>query len=416
MALLAAGAGALAVSTGDPADAGGGPVPAAGSVTGEWRPLAPATLERTEVAAARIGRSIYVVGGFEKATGETTGALERYDIRRDRWSRLRSMPIGLNHPAATALGGRLYVHGGYRARRDLSSASGRLYVYSPGSDRWRRLPDARQERAAHAFAALNGRLYAVGGRSEDGELSSMEIYDPTRRRWRSGPSLKGPPRDHMTGVAAGGYLYALAGRDLAGPGNYRTAERYDPRRRRWRRLPPMRRARGGIASARLRDGRIVVFGGEDLRAGGTTIGPVELFSPRTRRWRSLPDMRTPRHGLGGVALGNRVYAIEGGPRPGLHFSSAVEFLDVLTAMIMAPGHVFPAQGRHPHAALPDPHGGAHRDQRGHVLRLPGGLLRQRRFRPEGGRVRRDPLRGHAPRATSAAHRRRQELICEGQRG
>ena len=39
-------------------------------------------------------------------------------------------------------------------------------------------------------------------------------------------------------------------------------------------------------------------------------------------------MRTPRHGLGGVSLGGRVYAIEGGPEPGFHFSRAIEFLDV----------------------------------------------------------------------------------------
>jgi hypothetical protein len=93
-------------------------------------------------------------------------------------------------------------------------------------------------------------------------------------------------------------------------------------------MPPLKTARGGIASARLGDGRIVVFGGENLTPGGTTIRPVELFDPRTRRWRSLAGMRTPRHGLGGVALGNRVYAIEGGPRPGLAFSKAIEYLDV----------------------------------------------------------------------------------------
>jgi hypothetical protein len=29
-----------------------------------------------------------------------------------------------------------------------------------------------------------------------------------------------------------------------------------------------------------------------------------------------------------ASLGDRVYALEGGPRPGLHFSSALEFLDV----------------------------------------------------------------------------------------
>jgi hypothetical protein len=79
---------------------------------------------------------------------------------------------------------------------------------------------------------------------------------------------------------------------------------------------------------RLSDGRIVVFGGERLETGGTTIAEVELFDPRRRRWSSLPDLRTPRHGLGGVAMGRRVYAIEGGPTPGFAFSSAIEYLDV----------------------------------------------------------------------------------------
>jgi hypothetical protein len=39
-------------------------------------------------------------------------------------------------------------------------------------------------------------------------------------------------------------------------------------------------------------------------------------------------MITPRHGLGGVAKGGRMFALEGGPQPGLHFSRALEFLDI----------------------------------------------------------------------------------------
>jgi hypothetical protein len=73
---------------------------------------------------------------------------------------------------------------------------------------------------------------------------------------------------------------------------------------------------------------IVVFGGENLGPGGTTIAPVEAFDTRRRRWRALAPMRTPRHGLGGVSLAGRVYAIEGGPQPGFHFSSAIEALSV----------------------------------------------------------------------------------------
>jgi len=169
------------------------------------------------------------------------------------------------------------------------------------------------------------RLYAAGGANSGGSLRSLEVFDPRRGRWRSGPSFTGPARNHTTGAASGRFFYVLAGRDSA---NFTAVDRYDTRSKRWKRMPPMRTPRGGIASARVRDGRIVVFGGENLGPGGTTIEQVELFNPRTRRWRSLPGMRTPRHGLGGVSLGNRVFAIEGGPRPGFHFASAMEALDI----------------------------------------------------------------------------------------
>ncbi len=287
-----------------------------------WAPLPAATLERTEVAAARIGNSIYVVGGFVPG-GASASAVERYDIRRRRWSRMRSMPLALNHTTASAHRGRLYVHGGYEG--PLSEPTAALLRYNPLTNRWNRLPAAPTPRAAQAAAFVGERLYVAGGANDSGSLRSLEIYNPARRRWSRGPSFSGPARNHTTGVATGGRFYVLAGRDST---NFGTAERYDPRRRRWERLPDMRTPRGGIASVRLRDGRIVVFGGEELGPGGATIGEVELFNPRTRRWRALPDMRTPRHGLGGAALGNRVFALEGGPQPGLAFSNAIEFLDV----------------------------------------------------------------------------------------
>ena len=41
---------------------------------------------------------------------------------------------------------------------------------------------------------IGGRLYAFGGRNDDGALRSMEVYDFKRRRWRAGPPMNGPAR------------------------------------------------------------------------------------------------------------------------------------------------------------------------------------------------------------------------------
>lgn len=78
----------------------------------EWRTLRPAPLERTEVAAARIGNAIYVAGGFVPDRSSSR-AVERYDIRANRWRQVRPMPVGLNHAAIAVHDGKLYVVGGY---------------------------------------------------------------------------------------------------------------------------------------------------------------------------------------------------------------------------------------------------------------------------------------------------------------
>ena len=262
---------------------------------------------------------MYVVGGYERAARRTTAAVARYDIERDRWTRVRSMPAGRNHAQAVAHKGDLYVFGGYDSGNEATST---LYRYRPERDRWSRLPSAPSARAAHALGVIGHRLYAAGGARGGDALDTLEIYDFERRRWSRGASMS-VAREHLAGAVTGRRFYALAGR-ASGQGNFAVAERYNPRRDRWRRLPDMHKPRGGNAAAVV-DGRIVVFGGEE--AGGT-IREVERYDPSARRWRRLPDMRTPRHGLGGVSRGDRVYAIEGGPTPGLYFSSTIEFLDI----------------------------------------------------------------------------------------
>jgi Kelch motif protein len=297
--------------------------------TAYWFPRRSSTIARQEVAAARIGRYVYVVGGF--AGSSPSAAVERYDTARDKWTQVAPMPVALNHTAAVAYRNRLYVVDGYIGDEGTLGRSNGLTVaillrYDPARDAWTELSAPPTRRGAAAAAVVGDRLYVAGGvSSTEGELKRLEIYDFARRRWRSGPDM-GEAREHVSGAASGGAFYVIGGRrdPITATGNTRTVERFDPAAGRWRRAPDLIFPRSGAGAATVH-GRIVVFGGEDF---DSMIETAEVLDPRIGRWRRLPDMATPRHSLGAASSGSRVYAIEGSPTPRAGASSTLEALDL----------------------------------------------------------------------------------------
>jgi hypothetical protein len=69
----------------------------------------------------------------------------------------------------------------------------------------------------------------------------------------------------------------------------------------------------------------VSVGGEEPSGTIASVYALDL-NARRRGWRRLPDLSTPRHGLGVVAFGRDVYVLAGGPRPGLFVSGTTEVL------------------------------------------------------------------------------------------
>jgi Kelch motif protein/galactose oxidase-like protein len=289
---------------------------------GRWVTLAPSPHSRAEVSAARVGDVAYVVGGFD-TSGRTTALVERLDLRSGRWSTSRPLPLPLNHMSAVAYGGSLYVVGGYSQPTDTSTGAVRdFWRFDPTSDRWTAMPAAPLPRAAAGAAVLGHRLYVAGGRSDtQTTISTLAIFDFDTGRWSLGPPLL-HPREHLAGVAAGGSVWMLGGRAL-GQGNFTYVERYRPGSASWQEMPAMPIARSSFQAVAA-TGRIVTVGGE----GATTFAEVDALDPASGRWTRLADLPTPRHGLGLVADGPLVFAIDGGPQPGLTGSSVVSRLRV----------------------------------------------------------------------------------------
>ena len=315
--IAAGGIAAIALLPGDD-EANGGPKGEAGRwTTGPDSPLA-----RTEVGAARVNRFIYVVGGFVPPSGETTGEVARYDVSAGTWSLVAPMPLAVNHAAVASHGGQLYVYGGYTDNGALAGETDALQRYDPATDTWTRLPGSGTFRGAATLAALGDSLYAIGGAANGAPLRLVQVYDVPGGGWRPGPGMK-VAREHLASAVLGGRILAVGGRSAGR--NLKVVEALKPGRGGWSRFPSLRVARSGFQAAAV-PGGVVAVGGEELASGGETIGPVELFRRGGQRWLELPGMLTPRHGLGVASSGRRVFAIEGGPRPGFSFSSVVELL------------------------------------------------------------------------------------------
>jgi N-acetylneuraminic acid mutarotase len=291
----------------------------------QWLPLASSPLERSEVGAAKIGDRIYVLGGLV-ADGQghrPTRAARVYDIGDNAWSQIASMPAALDHAGVAAADGRVYVYGGRGPNRGSRS---RLYRYTPDTDAWKRLRDSSIARHALAFAAFGEKLYAAGGATNSNPRArKLEVYDISDRRWRKREPM-GVGRNHVAAAFLGGELIVTGGRPGPEHGGRDTVESYDPAMDDWDTKAAMDTARSGHSAAVVSGGRLVVFGGEERDPGGSTIEQAEVYDGSG--WESLPPMLTPRHGLGGAADVDRVFALEGGPQPGGTFSAVVEFLDV----------------------------------------------------------------------------------------
>jgi hypothetical protein len=290
------------------------------ALAGAWRfePEIPRTV--VEGSAAAIGPVIYTAGG--SAPGNLRTVLT-YDTRTGRWSEPTSLPTGLNHSQVTAYRGDLYLAGGYLEGLEATS---NFWRYDPGGKEWTRLPPMNLPRGAAAAGVIGDKLYVADGSPQMFGLSnppspfrSLEIYDFETESWSSGPDAPFAVH-HVNAATLGGKLYLAGGRVDA----ERSSDvflRYAPGRERWERLPDLPLGPTSSTALVAAAGKVVVIGGDDelgWEDGGGWVTPtVWAFDPVTNHWLRLPDLAIERHALGAAVAGGRIYALGGGPCPGL---------------------------------------------------------------------------------------------------
>ncbi len=194
------------------------------------------------------------------------------------WKKAAPFPQPDEELYGAAVNGKMYVMGGW----DEGKAAGLNYEYDPATDKWTQKKG--MPRSAHhaAIATANGKLYVIGGFV--------------------------PPKD--TQIPTGGAWEPIA-----------DTWEYDPAADSWKSLAPVPTKRGAAVAVEVA-GNIYVIGGATTVAGSkdpyfTFFGPSlvlttnEVFDPATNKWESRRPMSVARNHAYASAVNGKIYVIGG---------------------------------------------------------------------------------------------------------
>ncbi len=220
------------------------------------------------------------------------------------WVRMEDIPTPRIVHAVAAVNGKIYAIGG------IQSPSYIVEEYDPATDTWTKKADMPTNRGYLSCSVVNGKIYAIGGFVEAGNYTTYDVveeYDPATDTWTTKASMPTARWGHST-ATVNGKIYAIGGAYHWPAETRGTVEEYDPATDTWTTKASIPTPRW-LLSCSVVNGKIYAIGGEGDNVSGSA---VEEYDPATDTWTTKASMPTSRWGLTTGAVNGKIYAIAGG--------------------------------------------------------------------------------------------------------
>jgi len=287
--------------------AGPGTVPLVRSLTlpvayrDRYRPLAAGFVGSGHGSAALPDGGVLLIGG-SRGGAIFSDAVDRFDPATGTLTRIGTMQAGRWQPEALTLpDGRVLVAGGISASTEWRHVE--LIDAAQGRVETRGMLSVPRQYAGAAVLA-DGRVlftggHAAGERNELGISASAEIWDAASGSFRRLSGRMAMPRmSHRATLLGDGRVLLTGGFSTMSDGEtgYRFAEIFDPATETFTAIDsPVVRTIGNHAAVRMPAGGVLLLGGEDWDgARSSPRAAVWHFDERTQRFSAAPPLATPR--------------------------------------------------------------------------------------------------------------------------
>lgn len=227
------------------------------------------------------------------------------------WTTRLADPVPREYAASAVLNGKVYVMGGQRTDSGFipGPATNLVEVYDPANNSWSGTTPMPTARMGLVAAVLNGKIYAIGGRTDGYSISAVgtvEVFDPVTQLWTTGNPM--PTPRYFAAAAVAGSEILIAGGEFE-INVLPTLEAYNPLTNQWRNRSAMPTARSQLAMAEA-NGRLYAVGGYAGLFSQWT-GVVEEYAPLSDSWTSRAPMPTGRAHLALGQIGGKLFAAGG---------------------------------------------------------------------------------------------------------
>lgn len=269
----------------------------------------------------RAKKDVFVIGGskrelvsaWNRSSECTFSSVERFNTFTQEWVQTTPMAIGRILPGVAALNSKIYVVGGEQESQILANGE----WYDTQADSWNKMSSMVVPRCEFGLCALNGFLYAVGGWVGEDIGGSIERYDPLADEWHLTGELP-EPRFSMGVVSYEGLIYMVGGCTHARR-HLQDLVSFNPVTGEWRTLKPMLVPRSQMGVAVL-DGYLYVVGGNNRHH--EALQSVERYSFAENEWTKVPHMHMGRASPAVAAADGVLYVIGGDETHEINFYRA----------------------------------------------------------------------------------------------